>query len=145
MTAVEAARYFLAKATAEGEEQLTLLKLQKLLYYAQGYWLALTGGTPLFNEPILAWEHGPVVRSVWDEFRDYRGAKPIDAPGDIDIGEYGEETRDRLDEVWDVYGQFSAWKLRQMTHEEPPWKHTAIGDEISQSSLRSFFSTLVTA
>ncbi len=49
-----------------------------------------------------------------------------------------------MDEFYQVYGQFSAWKLRNMTHDEPPWK-AAInnGGVISQKSMQRFFKTQV--
>ena len=50
-----------------GGERLTNLKLQKLLYYQQGYHLAVFG-TPLFDEQVEAWMYGPVVPCVYDEF-----------------------------------------------------------------------------
>ena len=44
---------------ANGGECLTNLKLQKLLYYQQGYHLAAFG-TPLFEENVESWMYGPV-------------------------------------------------------------------------------------
>lgn len=53
-----------------GGERLTNLKLQKLLYYQQGYHLAAFG-TPLFSEDVESWMYGPVVPSVYDVFSAY--------------------------------------------------------------------------
>ncbi len=64
-SALGIARCLLARAHEE-DELLSHLKLQKLLYFCQGFTLAMTG-KPLFSEAIVAWEHGPVVREVWDE------------------------------------------------------------------------------
>ncbi|MDB6118895.1 MAG: putative prophage protein, partial [Verrucomicrobiaceae bacterium] len=77
--ALDVAKYFLSKADAdEAGDVISNLKLQKLLYYAQGFHLALTGA-PLFEEDIQAWVHGPVVREVWQAFNQY-GANGIPAP-----------------------------------------------------------------
>lgn len=51
-------------------DSISNLKLQKLLYYAQGSYLALTN-EPLFNENILAWKHGPVVNEVYQVYKKY--------------------------------------------------------------------------
>ncbi|MBQ7262906.1 MAG: DUF4065 domain-containing protein [Synergistaceae bacterium] len=73
------ARYllFLASEQMEGLQSETFdvapLKLQKLLYYCQGYALALTG-KPLFPEPVEAWRYGPVVDSVYQAYKRYKGA-----------------------------------------------------------------------
>lgn len=53
----EVADYILCKTDIEAEDYISNLKLQKLLYYCQGFVLALTGKT-LFDNDILAWEHG---------------------------------------------------------------------------------------
>ena len=63
-SAVDVARYFLAQSDDDAGDIISNLKLQKLLYYAQGVTLALTG-KPLFSDPIEAWQHGPVVPSVY--------------------------------------------------------------------------------
>ena len=60
----------------EDSEYITNLKLQKLLYYAQGHYLA-EQNTPLFNENFLAWEHGPVIRKIYDKYKT-NGAKGIE-------------------------------------------------------------------
>src|ERR1700680_3484243 len=46
---------------------ITPLKMQKLVYFAHGWHLALTG-RPLLSEPIQAWEYGPVIPTIYKEF-----------------------------------------------------------------------------
>lgn len=117
------------------------LKLQKLVYYCQGFYLALHG-EPLFEEPIVAWQHGPVVEALYHEFKEHcSGAIPV--PTDLDFSLYTDEQQEVMKEVYQVYGQFSAWRLRDMTHEESPWKETPQSQEITHSKLTSFFKTLV--
>jgi uncharacterized phage-associated protein len=48
-----------------------------------------------------------------------------------------------LNEVWSVYGQFSAWRLRDMTHDELPWKTTPKSEVISDQKLLDYFKTQV--
>jgi uncharacterized phage-associated protein len=147
VSASKIAKYFLAHSCDREEGDLiSNLKLQKLLYYAQGFSVALLGH-PLFAERIEAWTHGPVVPSVYREYSHY-GAGAIPEPSDFDLDNYDEETKALLDEVYSVYGQYSAWKLANMTHVEPPWKDAyrrGPSSEISLDSLRDYFSTLVEA
>jgi uncharacterized phage-associated protein len=119
------------------------LKLQKLMYYAQGFALALLG-KPLFPERLEAWTHGPVVPALYHEYKRY-GAEAIPPPQTLDFARYDQETRDLLDEVYAVYGQFAAWKLRNMTHREPPWRDTPEGQEITHDALRAYFKRQVAA
>lgn len=140
----DVAKYFLAKSDEEAGDAITNLKLQKLVYYAQGFSLVLLN-RPLFNEPIEAWTHGPVVSSLYDEYKKY-GSNTIPIPTDVDFSTYSKEEKELMDEVYDVYGQYSAWRLREMTHEEPPWKDAyadSPGSVIPHDSMKRFFNTLV--
>jgi uncharacterized phage-associated protein len=104
----------------EAGDSISNLKVQKLLHYAQGGSLALYD-EPLFPERIKAWAHGPVVPQVYSEYK--YGASPIPVER-VDLAKYQPRVREVLDEVNAVYGQFTASKLRAMTHEEPPWRDT---------------------
>ncbi len=63
----------------------------------------------------------------------------IPAPEYVDFSKFCAEDSALMDEVYEVYGQFSAWKLRNMTHEEASWKNTPIGSEITKACMESFF------
>lgn len=141
-TACDVAKYFLTLSEPDEGDFVTPLKLQKLCYYAQGAALAIFG-RPLFAEEILAWAHGPVVRSVFDAYREH-GSAAIPIPVDFTAEDVlTDEERELLDEVWNVYGQFSAWKLRNMTHEEPPWANAARDAVITHDALRAYFRTRI--
>lgn len=56
----DVAKYFLAQQDETAGDLISNLKLQKLIYYAQGFHLAISD-RPLFPEPIKAWIHGPAV------------------------------------------------------------------------------------
>ena len=141
MTAEDIAKYFLAKGMESDGDDLSNLKLQKLLYYAQGFHLALFD-RPLFKARIAAWTHGPVVPSVYRQYKGY-GSGPIQACCEYPTG-FDEETIELLDEVYAVFGQFSAWKLRNMTHQEPPWKDAeGAAAEISHDAMRMYFRTRI--
>jgi len=144
LTARDVARYFLANVDEESGDNITNLKLQKLLYYAQGFHLAMRGGDPLFPEKVLAWPHGPVVKSVWLQYKPC-SFNPIAIPADFQEDEYLPEIQEILDAVYSTYGQFSAKKLEQMTHEESPWMNTPRMRVISLSSIESYFSGMVEA
>ena len=138
--AIKIAHTFLTFIHQEYGDFLSNLKVQKLLYYAQGLHLALYQ-KPLFEEKIVAWQYGPVVEEVYHAFKNYQGAIPT--PDNIDNAYLSEQEFDLLKEVYDVFGQFSATKLVEMTHDESPWKTTTIRREISHQKLKQHFSTLV--
>lgn len=120
-------------------ELLTHLKLQKLLYYVQGFHLVILD-RPAFDDEILAWSHGPVVRDVYDKYRRF-GSAGIEAPSEAP--DLPEDTCRLIDQVSDAYGQFSAWRLREMTHDTPPWKNADRDAVIGHDAMRAYFSTQV--
>lgn len=136
--AKDVAKYYLWRG-AQDEDLLTNLKLQKLLYYAQGFYLAIHN-KPLFSETIEAWTHGPVVPSIYHLYKE-NGSNVIELDGSIDFEQIDPETRSILEDVYQVYGQFSAFALRNLTHDEPPWKNTPKGEEIKHSALKEYFKT----
>lgn len=138
--ASDVAKYLLCLEDEDAGDTISNLKLQKLLYYAQGFHLAMNEGAPLFPEEIRAWMHGPVVREVWEEYRDH-GSNAIAPPEDFDMGIIQEDAAMFLKEIHNYFGQFSAWKLRNMTHEETPWAETTRDDVIDHTSLKCFFDT----
>lgn len=129
-----------SKEMSNSQELMTNLKLQKMLYYEQGFHLAAFG-SPLFSEKIEAWMYGPVVPVVYDLYADM-GASGIEPPVD-EVFDLTEDEATLFNNVFDVYNQFSATKLVEMTHAEPPWKNSEVGKgcEIPNKSMEAFFKT----
>ena len=130
------------KILADGEncnagELVTNLKLQKLLYYMQGFHIAYFN-EPLFDEEIEAWQYGPVVPDVYNYYKD-NGSNGIEANKKELMLEPKEEAL--FSEVLSIYGQYSAIGLMNMTHNETPWKSTptGYGSIISKEKLKNFF------
>lgn len=126
----------LTKNTDAGEV-VSNLKLQKMLYYVQGFHLAYFA-KPLFDEDIEAWMYGPVVPSVYDQYK-ANGNKGLESVGDV--VQLSPEEESLFNEVLSVYGEFSAIGLMNMTHAEMPWKSTSVGmgNVIEKEKLRTFF------
>jgi len=139
------ADWFLARVDRDAGDSITHLKLQKLVYYAQAWALALLG-QPLFDEDFQAWAHGPVVRSLFDRFNG-SGWDALDRPESAP--EIDEETEELLEEVFRVYGEHAAKTLERLTHGEAPWI-AARGDcapeerctsVISKESMQAFYQS----
>lgn len=148
------ANYFIELSEQAGEA-LTPMKLQKLVYYAHG-WFAGHTGKPLIDESVEAWQYGPVIPSLYREFKqagagairtratDFDTAKgdfvPVLVPGDPSMQQY-------LRNVWTSYGKFTAIKLSDMTHaSDGPWAATRLanpgvrGADIPFDQIRAHFS-----
>ncbi len=127
----------------EMREPISNLKLQKLLYYEQGYHLAYFG-TPLFKEEIEAWQYGPVVPNVYENYKMFEDNAIV-----INFTEQIEEIQDPVafalfKEVFNVYNRYTANGLVQLTHNETPWLSVyppERGKIIPQTTMLSFFKT----
>lgn len=138
---IDIANKIIAKTDTERGDSISNLKLQKMLYYMQGFHLAYFG-TPLFEDDLVAWQYGPVVPNVYSNFKSFgRGEISLSNDGSIIALSHDEESL--FDEVYEVYGQFSAIKLMEMAHNEMPWKTTEISDVITKDKLTSFFKTRI--
>ena len=146
--AMDVARQFVRLAwDGEESEGLTHMRLQKLLYYAQGWHLAAFGRA-LFVGRIQAWKYGPVVKEVYPAFAST--TQPI-TPQEAGEPSLAEQDRAFVRTIWDEYKRFSAYGLRDMTHQEPPWLEARAGlaegescdREITHASLQSYFAGLL--
>ena len=137
----DVADYFLTLLDDNAGDVITNLKMQKLVYYAQGYSLAIAG-KPLFDEEFEAWMHGPVVPELYHKYKEY-GNFPLPIPRNVNFEKFTEDEKELLNEVYRLYGQFSAWRLRDMTHEEPPWKDAPANGIITKKSMKAYFDTQV--
>ena len=138
---MDIANKIIFKTDIEHGDSISNLKLQKMLYYMQGFHIAHFN-EPLFDDDIVAWQYGPVVPIVYSSFKKF-GRGEISLSLDVNIPTMSLEEELLFDEVYEVYGQFSAVKLMEMTHNENPWKTTEIPNIISKEKLRNFFKTRI--
>ena len=118
------ANYFIALANETGSF-VSNLKLQKLVYYAQAWHLALHDA-PLFPEDFEAWVHGPVIPELYQKYKPF-GWQPIAEDAKVNLP---EKTQEFLHEVAEEFFTCDAYALEQMTHIEAPWN-------LARSSLRA--------
>ncbi len=100
-------------------EPMTHKKVQKLCYYAQAWYCTLYDGSPLFDDEIQAWIHGPVVPALYPIYADYKW-NPIPQTS-FDCEKFDSKVIDVLEAVYHTYGEFSGDQLESLTHSEDPW------------------------
>ncbi len=163
--AVAVANEFLAIAKTQGVA-LTPMKLQKLVYFAHGWCLALTG-QPLIRERIEAWQYGPVIPSIYHELKGV-GNGNISGPAtnlvmqdgkiffkaqtleDFPESEERKNAQEIIARVFAMYGKYSAFQLSNATHSEgTPWRQAYKQDErrvpIPNETIRTYFQGLANA
>ncbi|ANZ27227.1 hypothetical protein A4U64_23025 [Rhodococcus sp. WB1] len=121
---------------------LGTMKLEKLAYYCQAWWVA-RNATPLFPEPLEAWRMGPVCP---DLYREHRRQAYVDSWPLGDADKLTEAERRHVDAVVEVYGAYSGFRLGDMTHEERPWNAAmtrgGLNTEIAIEDMREYFAEL---
>ena len=132
---------------------VTQMKLQKLVYFAQGYHLAKYQ-KPLVIENFQAWTYGPVIPVIYNDFKLY-GSSPITntaeyLPSNNDRGPYilDPEAGDAINYTWYVLKNFSAFALSNWTHQpDGPWSKVYVPDvkdtPISNTDIKQYFEKLL--
>lgn len=123
----------------EENYNVSQLKLIKICYFVYAWHLAFFD-TPIFEEKIEAWMHGPVVPSVYKEFRVYGGRGISYKP---EPTKFDNEEKKFIKSVWDVYKKYGAFTLRDMTHEDgSPWCQTydsTFHNKINDAVIKEFY------
>lgn len=108
-----------AKYILESKGKMSTWKLQKLCYYSQAWAIAWTE-KPLFDEDFQAWSNGPVCPEL---FNLHRGMYSISDIGKGNSSLLSEDEKDTINTVLSEYGDMQPYDLRELTHQEPPWKN----------------------
>ena len=141
----DVANFFLKIVDRESGSTITPLKLQKILYYAQGYYLAIND-KELFNEEFQAWAHGPANVDIYEKYKIY-GSNSIPEPKEEIASCLTKEIIEFLYDIWNTFGIYDGKYLETLTHEEKPWIEARKGYKpgercnciISKESMKEFF------
>lgn len=142
ITAAKIACYFIYLANQTGSF-INNSKLQKLVYYAQAWHLALYD-TPLFEEDFEAWSPGSVIPGLFEEYKKF-GWKPI--LKEVDRPDFPQKLDNFLEEIARDYLICDNFELEVMVHRESPWLEARKGlrmDEhgdtiISKESIKKYY------
>lgn len=153
------ANYFVWFANEHGD-LITHLKVQKLCYFAEVFYVAHKGQS-LTGEPFEAWVHGPVSKTLWERLKKYQH-RPINEEvsllSEYDTGEctyvkpdVPEEIEAHLEKVIAICWGVSAWELECLSHEHVPWKNARkdlkpyehCDRQIMQDDIREFYTEYV--
>ena len=127
------AAFFIKKASAvyqvDADNDLTNLKLQKILFYAQAEYYKKYKKL-LFAEKIRAWKYGPVVVEVYDWLKECGAYNITDFDVSLPESNLPKEIRDFLEEIWQKYSKYSAGYLVEKTHaKDSVWEKAGKKDD----------------
>ena len=129
---------FLVYLMSDSCDDLTNLKLNKILYYAQGHYLK-NFGEPLFDDKIEAWQYGPVVNSVYHTYKCFNN-QPITGCNAEKVNLIEDKVKSFLVDIARKYGRFTASTLLNMTHKpKSPWAEVQEGEEITVKRIQDYF------
>lgn len=132
------------------KNELTPKQLQKILYFAYAIYLRKYNDkysekmNTLFNEQIQAWEHGPVIKEVYDKYKltAYANQRMNTVESDS-VDKISLKDRNFIDKVVGVFSKFTGYELEKMTHNEEPWKTAfsrGINSTITNEMIYNYYS-----
>ncbi len=133
------ANEFIRRGLDDGRA-LTPMHVQKLVFFSHARFLAFHK-TPLIKQTFEAWEHGPVIRDVYDALKSY-GAKPVTEPIFL-RDQVAEPIEDHgaIDWCFRTYGHVGALTLSDLTHSpDGPWARTQKNAVISNDMIREYYA-----
>lgn len=143
-TVLDVAKYIVYKHWKDGEP-ISNLRLQKILYYVQGY-ATKRCNEAAFGEAIYKWPYGPVVPEAYFVYNKYR-SQPISEPDDVDMQRVFERLQREpaiisvIDSVVQQSYRYSSTELVGKTHMELPWQSVEDSHIIPLSSIQFYFAS----
>lgn len=122
----DASEWFLNTALNDGE-YLQPMKMQYLLFLAQGYYAAVTNGKRFIPSVFLATERGPVEPN---SYRLYDSERPALSARKMNRG-----TVSFLQTIWGRFGAYSPDYMYKMIATHPPYAEAFAAGENSEISL----------
>lgn len=136
MNAVSLSNYVIS-LFEERNAAVTNLKLQKVLYYIQGYFYRHFDKAA-FSEEIYNWQYGPVVPVVYYQYNN-NGYFPLASRSPIDGCDLAECEKKLIKSIVEKCSSIPTSTLVTMTHSENPWKNSSLGYVISKKVIESYF------
>lgn len=138
------ANWFIRRAKQD-RRALSNMQLQKLVYFAHGWTMALHRH-PLIKDEVQAWEFGPVIPPLYRALARF-GADPVTESLEIHAEDFQAFEEEVLEQVYQGYGSYPASTLSALTHQRgSPWEKTfepgARGKPISNDMIADYFSEL---
>lgn len=147
---LDIARYVINYCNDKGYD-ISNLRLQKLLYFIQAYYLGIKNRLPLFEENFEAWDFGPVVPCVYHEFKSFggndipkikkyfKGVTLVKYDGNI----ISRSDKNNIAHVVDMFKNVSTSKLVSITHGQNPWidaYNNSVDKTIYKKDIKKYFA-----
>lgn len=111
---LDVARYFLSLDSMKHK------KLQKLCFYSQAWYIVFTGKR-LMDTDFEAWAHGPVSPKLYEYYKEWGWLTISQIPCPLSVLDKLSNYIDFLNKIFDLYKNYTADELEELTHKEEPW------------------------
>lgn len=144
----DVARLLILLAQESGGEPMTQLRLQKMLYFVQGWHLA-RHDEPMFTEAIQAWVLGPVSIEVRSEYLEYGNSEitiPESESEQVQTAGFTDNEIATIIDVFSEYNRYATSTLVDKTHWSLPWKQHynkfTKNNVIPEEDMKEYFKKL---
>lgn len=128
LNSIEFAKVVIQYLFMKGNNDVTNIRLQKLLYYVQAWHIVYFEKNKLFDELPQAWVKGPVYKNVYTYCKNNGNIfnNEIISNSELQTNPFeklniSKEQIQLIEDVLLSYNQFSVGKLVYLTHVELPW------------------------
>ena len=140
---------FIIKIAMEKDNPVTNLKLQKIMFFLQGYCLCKYE-TPLIDGNFSKWRYGPIEEDVYRNFKN-NGASPITYEYEVanikdgiihvrtvkmDRDVLNSNVANDFEKIVENLVAIESWKLVEMTHSHSSWKNYS--DKINAHEAKDY-------
>jgi uncharacterized phage-associated protein len=125
----------------EQDHCINNLKLQKIMYFLQAQFV-VSCGKSLFDEDLIAWDFGPIVKSVYFNYNMFGSATIFLNPNNCRNEYIAWEHRNLINQVLEYVRPYSTTQLVSICHNQSPWKNARRrwNNVISLYELKDYFT-----
>ncbi len=133
------AKYLICKYNSKGTA-ITQLKLQKLLYFIEAYYMAKYDKDNLYNDNFKAWTYGPVSEKIYSKYKKYMDLNIAEVCDDNETDLNDESIIESINSVYSIFGKLTSSQLITLTHsKKAPWSNTQRYGVISKEETKKWF------
>ena len=123
MASVQSLANTILRRGFEENVDISPMKLQKIMYFVCAKYVQ-DNGVLLTSEPFCVWQYGPVLASIYDEFKSFHSSPITEYAKDADGKSYAigrrnaEDVYRVIDEIWSKYSHCTGVELSRITHKD---------------------------
>lgn len=147
---IDVAKFVLDESTRTSRPEVSTMKLHKICYFIQGWYLAINNGQPMFSEDFYAWKYGPGCPELYDFCKDKVSVTTDSAEFTNVTPELSDYQQDFIRKVFVACDPYTGLQLADMTSTHVAWQKAGAGTHkgsedalMSKDSIHNDFVTIM--